>query len=209
LAGRPWPYDELLNRLEKGSVELRGAAKSYREDLLSSLVALVSEARREVIDAAGHPRVVAFVDVRLQLWLRELRRMVVQVSREPRLRFADDLTQNQVESHLPVVHCRECNSMGWGATRRRGQAKVHSDLRQFYSSFFSRSQDLVFLFPERTAALADGIDGAPAKFCLSCLHLNGDTSVERCNECDAEDLLEVFVPDTRKRRGDSFHSTPD
>jgi hypothetical protein len=82
-------------------------------------------------------------------------------------------------------------------------------LRQFYSSFFSRSQDLVFLFPERTAALADGIDGAPAKFCLSCLHLNGDTSVERCNECDAEDLLEVFVPDTRKRRGDSFHSTPD
>jgi len=87
--------------------------------LLDSLLALISAARRSV----GKQQV-PLVEVRLQLWLRELRRMVASCAPEPALEFADDLRGQGEVLHLPVVHCRECHAAGWATVRRPDEGQI-------------------------------------------------------------------------------------
>src|SRR5207248_7551619 len=90
----------------------------------------------------------AFLHVRVQLWQRELRRMVASVGEEPRLRFFDDLSANDQRSHLPVIHCRDCGAMGWATLRRaEDSGNLRVDLRTFYSAFFSGNPGARFMFP--------------------------------------------------------------
>jgi len=87
------------------------------------------------------------VQVRYQLWLRELRRMVSLVGREPALAFAGDLKPEQLQHSLPVIHCRECGLTGWGATVKDADNKLNSDLKEFYVQFFENSPHVAFVFP--------------------------------------------------------------
>jgi len=43
----------------------------------------------------------------------------------------DDLNEEQRKTHLPVVHCRECGSMGWSGLKRKVSDKIESDLKTF------------------------------------------------------------------------------
>ena len=45
--------------------------------------------------------------------------MIAEVSTNPRLRFSDDLNETQLKTHLPLVHCRECGSMGWSGLKKK------------------------------------------------------------------------------------------
>lgn len=65
-----------------------------------------------------------FLPVRVQHWLRELRRMVGEVSSNPMLNFADDLNEEQLKQHLPVVNCRRCGSTAWAALKRPKDASI-------------------------------------------------------------------------------------
>ncbi|NVN55471.1 DEAD/DEAH box helicase [bacterium Scap17] len=60
--------------------------------LLQGLVALVCTARDQVTDASGKLCTTPLLNVRVQLWLRELSRMVVSVDAQPSLLFSDDLS---------------------------------------------------------------------------------------------------------------------
>ena len=77
---------------------LQGTEREYRALLLNSLLSLVSEARVTVAsrreDGSETVALRPFLDVRLQVWMRELRRMVASVGHEPALRFADDLNEH-------------------------------------------------------------------------------------------------------------------
>ncbi|MFW5740609.1 MAG: DEAD/DEAH box helicase, partial [Myxococcota bacterium] len=206
LAGRPCSYPELLDRLQKVTPELRDTAPRARFLLLDSILALASYARREV---PGGYR--PFVDVRVQLWLRELRRMVAEVSDEPALRFADDLSEPQLERHLPVVHCRECGAMGWGGTRRQGEQKIRTDLQTFYVTFFSNSPNITFVFPEPDDARSVTDDVPPARLCPHCLRVTGNDDAEQCPSCGHDGLIFVLNPDPRVARNGRFvgaHNCP-
>jgi len=107
-----WREDPELGRLALLSLlGLVSAARAWRAELPEVA------ARRE---ARGMPRPVQpFLDVRLQLWQRELRRMVASVGERPRLRHSMDLDRETRRKHLPLVHCRECGAMGWGTLVQR------------------------------------------------------------------------------------------
>jgi len=85
--------------------------------LLTSLTSLVAAAR--LWDRSDDPypkRCKPFLQLRLQLWLRELRRMVCSVpggGDPPVLRFADDLKDTRNPLHLPLLHWRECHLGAW------------------------------------------------------------------------------------------------
>ncbi|MBI4917346.1 MAG: DEAD/DEAH box helicase [Acidobacteria bacterium] len=204
LEGQPRSFAELLRRLDKVTPGLRDAEPAYREHLLASLLALVSEARVRVRRKEGDEQIVPFLNVRVQLWLRELRRMVGQVSQPPRLRFADDLNELQLRTHLPVVHCRECGAMGWAGTKRQSETRIHSDLKSFYIAFFSRSPTVVFLFPEREDEASDGLEAVPGKLCPSCLRVTTKLDQQECASCGSGDLIFVQVPDSRVKRKERF-----
>ena len=102
-----------------------GADGETFDRLLGSFLALVSAAR--VPGPGGEPR--PFVQVRLQLWLRELSRLVAMVEippagGSPRLAFADDLSSDEAKRALPVVHCRECGVTGWGAVSKGHEMRL-------------------------------------------------------------------------------------
>lgn len=63
------------------------------------------------------------------------------------LRHSDDLgREERARLWLPVVHCRDCRVMGWGATRPRNSSTLDADLQTFYQAFFAQNTTTRFLF---------------------------------------------------------------
>lgn len=172
--------------------------------ILNSLLTLGSIARND----DGR----AWVNIRLQLWLRELRRMVATVSKKPKLVHYDDLTREIQRKTLPVIHCRHCGSTGWGGLRRQtGDNKISCDVKDFYVGYFSQNPLITFVFPdnppqpplirggERTISpLASrerglGSVGLHHQLCSQCLTLNKKDATF-CNRCGSEELISVIEP---------------
>ncbi len=140
-----------------------------------SLVGLVSAARiwreelptvRQEREAAGRQRAVQpMVDVRVQLWQRELRRMVGSLEKRPRLRHSMDLDRNARRRHLPLIHCRDCGAMGWATLIQRDKPnRVRVDLDRFYRAFFAKDAQIEFLFPAAAIPAGDPAWPRPAVF---------------------------------------------
>ena len=210
--GKPQGYGEILEQLERVTPELRGCPGRYGEDLLGSLIALVSEARvwppGDRLDEQGKEAPEAlretapFLQVRVQLWLRELRRMVGEVSVTPTLRFADDLNEEQLHRHLPVVNCRSCGSTAWAGLKRQRDAFISGKLEDFYPAFFGDDPKVTFLFPEEPGAQIRPLESGVALFCASCLNLTERLDRERCSSCGGGELIRVYVSNQRINRGE-------
>ena len=201
LGGRIRSYEEILADLEKVTPELKDADPKYKQAVLNSMLVLVSSAR-----SSDGP----FLHVRHQVWLRELRRMVGEVSMVPNIHFADDLKEEQLRRHLPIIHCMECGSMGWAGLKRQNDDTVNPDLQSFYIGFFSNDQKVVFLFPETDHQGEKGV-GQISCLCTACLNLVPNEDEECCPSCGNEEIIRVFVPHTRvsrKNKQESLHNCP-
>lgn len=144
LKGESKSYGDILFELEKCTANLRSLVQDHKINLFNSLLTLVSIARIKIND-----KVFPFLNVRYQHWMRELRRMVGEVSLKPNINFADDLNEEQLKKHLPLIHCRDCNSMGWAGLKREMDNEIQTDLQSFYIAFFKNDANVCFLFPEK------------------------------------------------------------
>jgi DEAD/DEAH box helicase domain-containing protein len=213
LQGRPRALDELLRELP----ELGGAGQGNLARLaMTSLLSLVSAARtwreeqpaaREAREAKREERPVdALLQVRLQLWVRELGRMVGSLDIRPRLRFHDDLTPALQQRHLPVIHCRQCGAMGWATLALRDRRHQHAiEVSAFYQAFFGRDPRVRFLFPAE-AVEASGDREAPVwARTAERLRIHRETLMTVSDDDDEtpENLVaEVVIPDcTRSVQG--------
>jgi DEAD/DEAH box helicase domain-containing protein len=152
---------------------------------LSSLLSLVAHARQD-----AHQNF--FLQVKVEIWLRELRRMVAVLDAEPQLRHHDDLRKIDMERlHLPVIHCRECHATGWGSTQQKiSPNQLTHDLQSFYSAFFAEDVSTRFIFPSSAGA-------NPAVFqrkqvCPTCGTLHQASQTE-CSHCEDQPLLAVDI----------------
>ena len=209
--GKPQGYAKILEQLERVTPELRGSPGRYSEDLLSSLLALISEARvwsGNGLDEQGkeapeaHRETAPFLQVRVQLWLRELRRMVGEVSSNPVLNFADDLNEEQLQRHLPVVNCRSCGSTAWAGLKRQRDTVISGKLEDFYPGFFGDDPKLTFLFPEEPGTQSRPLESGVTLFCAGCLNLTDRLDRERCPSCGGGGLIRVYVSNQRGKRGE-------
>jgi len=187
----------LCHEVRRELPEISEYTLSHQKDLLSSMLALVSMARQENGHDASRP--LPFCNVRLQFWMRELRRMVCSVDKQPRLRFSDDLSEEQIKRHLPLINCRECGATGWAAHVRQPHLQVLPDLQQFYPAFFSNSPDILFLFPEMTHSQAQGEDCVQGSFCPHCLHISLDEK-NQCPDCTKTGLIPVLISSAQGNR---------
>ncbi|MBF0213301.1 MAG: DEAD/DEAH box helicase [Magnetococcales bacterium] len=204
LAGKALTFGDLLQELSRITPELRAADQAYHHHVLNSLLALVSEAR----NAMGLP----LLQVRLQWWMRELRRMVASVEQRtdtdtPVMRFYDDLTETQRKQHLPLVHCRECGSMGWAGIKATNSDQVETALRDFYICFFNGDPRVTFFFPEENQGETLTSAGYYNWICTACLTLNSTQKQGSCSACGEEKLVSVLVPANEARRNDRIIST--
>ncbi len=181
LENRAREEDELAKALRAidryANVEARHLAAA-----VDSVAALVSAAR--VRDGV---RERPFLYVRLQLWLRELRRMVVSVDREPMLAYSDDLREDEDRKYLPLLHCRECGAAAWGGiVQDGGAARIRGGLQKFYRHHFAYAHDTRYFFPH------DGEDvpfGTPHLLCPHCLQLNTMDNGDACSGCGERGAL--------------------
>lgn len=167
--------------------------------ILDSLCALISTARccrsPEMRDPAKDGTK-PFLQVRTQLWLRELRRLVASVEQRPRMVFADDLPQLSEPLHLPAVHCRECYATAWTSVRKPNEPTLGSDLRKIYNAYFSQSPDTCVLFPVESTEHPEG-KGLVKQLCPNCGCLSSEVE-EACPECEEQELVRVWLPDMNR-----------
>ncbi|MCP4157080.1 MAG: DEAD/DEAH box helicase [bacterium] len=194
LKNRALSLPELVEELHRVTKLSGSSSDRFYIDMVNSLCALISTARDEM-----DPQL-PFLQLRVQLWLRELRRMVAEVKKNPQLRFSDDLKSKSPIKHLPVIHCRDCGSTGWGGVVKNKECQVQPDLHGFYVGFFSRSPQLRFFFPRDEDQSYPYSEGTEAYLCQHCLTFCLNKK-EECGNCGSTGLLPVFIP-TSVRKGD-------
>lgn len=184
------------------------------EQALLALLSLMAHARNH----AGRP----FVQLRLQLWSRELRRIVgtlrepvssngtsdeavdenASAHLPPLLAFGDDQApKDQQQVRLPLVQCRECHGTAWLTRMEGGHVSddwVETELQAIYSTFFSNGRETSLLLPWQ-----QGEKQSPAGFMLDnfkvCRDCGKTAAIEHagpCKGCQAgnEALVRVSKP---------------
>jgi DEAD/DEAH box helicase domain-containing protein len=186
--------EELLERFSRQLGLGDRFPRPYRVLLLESLLALVAHARRSATLLNGEQVPVPWLNLRQQLWLRELKRMVASVESEPQLRHSDDLAGSEASPHLPVVHCRDCGATAWASTLlHQGSTRLDraNNLQAFYKAYFSGAPELRYLFPTHPEA------GTDKRLCAECLSIHSAKEVESgtCPNCQSRTLIAVEIPD--------------
>ena len=209
----PVAMGTVLDRLQR-SLPVSGVDEAAM--CLDSLCALISVAREDGGDGA-EARSGPLLNLKVHLWVRELRRMVCSVYEEVeetlaaapnptrRIRYADDLKPDEESIHLPLLQCRECHATAWGCVKHASENQVGQDLRAFYNRFFLRDVDVNYLFPmSADEPPPHNVRGQEMQLCGQCGHLTGRDANE-CPGCGQKRLTRVFRPDAvvSRRRRDS------
>ena len=177
------PFAELHADL-KGLSE---AARKHIDLILDALLVLVAWARNPEFEK------LPLLNLRTQLWMRELRRMVTNVSpiaAEVRLYSDKDLPGNRSELFLPLIQCTNCHSTAWLSRLPGTASKVSHNLEEIYNGWFGANPDVVRLYPEKGFSKRLPVDGMEQMLCADCGQLQGHGA--ECSSCSSDRLIGVF-----------------
>lgn len=161
---------------------------------LDSFIALISHARTRDIKGKLRP----FLHVQVQVWLRELRRLLAKVSPDDiSFAIASDLNDKQIKQYLPVVNCRDCGETGWASFRAEEMGVLSAgDLDKFYNLYFRQDPRIVIVYPrqEQEGGQSWTPDRRKLRLCPSCLKLQtDDKDTNLCSNC-GEHTMAVWLP---------------
>ena len=167
--------------------------------VINSLFALISHARTGKV---GKLR--PFLNVQVQLWMRELRRLVAKVdSDEITYEIAHDLNKQQAKQYLPVVNCRDCGITGWVSVPNERSNATMTNLESFYNLYFRADKKIVMMFPHSHEERIPGM--VPARICPDCLQVKvGEYGTNECVNCGAE-MVDILIPNPIKTSGTKNH----
>lgn len=166
------------------------------EAAINAMLALISHART----AGMRP----FLNVQVQLWMRELRRLVAKVSGSyVTYSIAHDLNTQQAKQYLPVVNCRDCGATGWTSIlNERGNATINS-LEAFYNLYFKADDKIVMMFPHEHSNYPWGM--IAGRICPDCLQVKiGEDTSSSCDSCGS-DMVDVVLPNPIRTTGSKNH----
>src|SRR5690606_7032583 len=125
-----------------------------RQRLVTSVLSLLSWSQRTVGTFN-----VPLVQVQVQLWVREVRQLMRELSSEPRFYWRDEHPDTErrpgvpIRSGLPMYYCRECGHSGW-VTRFSEMGlnrEIDFDYARIARAYQARHSDVVYLHCDRNA----------------------------------------------------------
>ena len=186
--------------VEELRIKFPEIAEINYDDAINALFALISFART---GSAGKLR--PFMNVSVQLWVRELRRLVGKVSdKEVTYSIAHDLNEEQSKHYLPVINCRDCGATGWVTLLNDNQCATIGNLEAFYNKYFDCDDKILMMFP--------GIKGGDkagnllkSKICPECLQFAfGENASDTCDGCGTK-MVDVLIPNPIEKSGSKDH----
>ena len=169
------------------------------EEAVNALLALISYARTGTVESLR-----PFLNVQVQLWMRELRRLVAKVS--PKMvtySIAHDLNTQQAKQYLPVVNCRDCGATGWTSILSERMNATITSLEAFYNLYFKADDKIVMMFPHKENDRQRGF--IEAQLCPECLQVKvSEDASASCDNCGA-DTVKVLIPNPIKTSGSKNH----
>jgi DEAD/DEAH box helicase domain-containing protein len=162
--------------------------------MINSILALTSWAKNEKLGSNYPP----FLFVRVQLWIRELARMVATLDKIPTLAYSDDLKIDESYKYYPVIHCRDCHATGWGGVKKEGTGELQNDLDLFYQAFFSYDSRVKYIFP---------VD-EEFRHLTGRVYYISKLGTEIVDKEDEENGIKVYEPDNIDTKGKSHSNCP-
>lgn len=175
-------YGDLIETFAR---HMSSASKAQVEQVLDALLALAAWARREPV--------LPLVTLRMQLWVRELRRMVGKLSVDPadvRLRSERDLPGERDGVYLPMVQCNQCRTTGWISRLVQGSSKLSTQLDEIYNTWFAKRPEAARFYAAGSIRQNSSVEGVYERVCVACGTCQ--QSKEACQACGHQELLEVF-----------------
>ncbi len=169
------------------------------EAALNALLALVSHART---GSPAHLR--PFLNVQVQLWIKELRRLVAKVSgKEVTYSLSADLNEFQAKHYLPVVNCRDCGATGWASILNEQYSAEMSRLGSFYNMYTKADDKILMIYPHGHNDYPAGM--AAGRICPECLKVKvGENTSPDCDNCGSE-MIDIVFPNPVKTTGEEDH----
>lgn len=158
--------------------------------VIDALYALISHAR--TMTASGKVR--PFLNVQVQIWMRELRRLVGEVTdKDIQYALSTDLNEQQAKHYLPVINCRECGQTGWVSIEDNGSVEMR-DIGIFYNAFFSGDSKVRMMFPHKEGDTAFDLPNRQ-RLCPQCMEIMFDEGRELCS--NGHKTIPVWIPDLK------------
>lgn len=197
-------------------------ALAYFGALLESFITLIAFARR--YESGG--TIAPFLTVRVHLWVRELKRMVVSLPADaedgaeaalPQLLHSADLSADQPGVVAPVVFCRECRGVAWLVAVSPEGGEFETNLDSLYSQYFytgslKRLKYLTLTKP--VEGIQPNVECTPVDICLNCQKFRGklpgseSDSTEACASCGERAWKSVWISTLRWTRVGSGSRSP-
>ena len=184
LKGGVVAYADVLELMQKG---LPDTSKPLVRELVDALLVLVAWAR--IPGGSGGRQL---VNLRIQLWLRELRRMVAKLSSSAvnvTLLSSADVSASPDGVYLPLVQCTECRTTGWLSRMVPGSNKLSTKLDEIYNTWFAGRPESTRLYASASVKRAQ-VEGLTQFACVACGNLQ--QGKDTCQACGQEDMLSVF-----------------
>lgn len=155
---------------------------------LGSFLSVLSHARKEV-KLEGKTIDIPLYFVRVQLWVRELRRPISTLdTNNPTFLWFDDKVKTDKKIHLPPVFCEECGEQGFLTSIKEND--FDWDISNIYSHFADGKDKSRYLFPWRESDTEpdfdeceelefDSIMRNKIKICPSCGNFEYEGDTER------------------------------
>lgn len=138
--------DVLLKRLADINPDFKRLAEwdadnelSPREEVINSLLALISEAR------IGDSKKFPFLYLQIQIWIRELSGVLREINEQPKFTWKDKVGEKYDPKALPSYFCRECGASGWLGVKDDNKNHFFHDPNQVYEYFFSNHKNIYFI----------------------------------------------------------------
>jgi len=177
--------------------------------ILTALLSLVAWARaphsgQEVDEKTRVEHLSPLVNLRLQIWLQELRRVIATVSADHtdiQLSSEAAVLSREERLRLPIVQCRHCRTTGWLTIKPPQESRVQASLEKIYGGFFARNPDtfLARLYPRVDDERRLMAQVQEKYLCGQCGNLENQP-VDQCSHCQSENLVPVhLLNQTRKK----------
>ena len=196
------PLNDLIEKMEKWDPTFSKFVRAQQSLLIQSFLALVAHARvHEGEDLRP------FLTCQVQLWVREISRLMRELNAEPRFFWRDDVPLSSERRGFPAYFCRECGHSGWLTYMREGDDYLTDDNRKISSEYFARSRHIRYMYP---SPKSDDPDMEGSRVCSECLTVSSDEICKACNKptIPVRIYSETSVPKSAKEQPNDLQRCP-